>query len=318
MLAAIGLVLSLFLPETPSWLIAQGRFAEAESSLRFFRGQSRRLSAPISPACHDELTTLIAKTRGAAVGGATSETLLQKFRQPGLYRPLALMFGFFALQQASGLFVVVVYAVKITQDAGVTLDPFVCAVYLGAVRIVGTLAIGFLMDRYGRRMMAMCSGVVMAASMFAIAALLAAGGAVQVSWLPLALLLLYFLAGSLGLMTLPFTMLAEVYPQRYRGLASGLTTSVLFATSFVFTKLYPTMVREMGSVGLFGFYGAVSLVSVVYVYYLLPETKGKTLEQIAEFFRKPEPNERLADNLMLTAVQMPLVAEKKDGGIAAA
>lgn len=264
----------------------------------------------MSPSCRSELDTLIAKNRSANDG---RETLLQKFRQPGLYRPLGIMFGFFTLQQGSGLFVVIVYAAKITQDAGVQLDPFLSAVYLGSIRIVGTLLIGFLMDRFGRRVLAMASGTVMAISMFAIAVYIASGSTLYQSWLPLALILLYFFAGSLGLLTLPFTMLAEMYPQRYRGLASGLTTCVLFITSFVFTKLYPTMVNQLGSVNLFGFYGAVSLSSVLYVWYLLPETKGKTLEQIADLFRRREPNERLTENLMLS-VQLPVPNEKVTTG----
>lgn len=306
-ISCVCLVFVYFLPETPGWLISQGRFAEAESSLRFFRGQSRSLSAPISASCRAELDTLIAKNRSGNDG--RSETLLQKLRQPGLYRPLGIMFGFFTLQQGSGLFVIIVYAAKVTQDAGVQLDPFLSAVYLGCIRIVGTLLIGFLMDRFGRRVLAMVSGAVMGASMFAIAAYMASGSTWQQSWLPLSLILLYFLAGSLGLLTLPFTMLAEVYPQRYRGLASGLTTCVLFLMCFVFTKLYPTMANHMGSVQLFRFYGAVSLVSVVYVWFLLPETKGKTLEQIADSFRRREPNEQLTDNLML-AVRLPAHNEK--------
>lgn len=276
--------------------------------MRFFRGQSRSLSAPISAACQAEFDTLLARHRSAAAqaNALTTESLLQKFRQPGLYRPLAIMFTFFTLQQASGLFVVVVYAVKITRDAGVILDPFLVAVYLGVMRIIGTLAVGFLMDRFGRRILCLLSSAVMAICMLGMAAYVDSESLHAFTWLPLALILLYFLAGSLGLLTLPFTMQAELYPQRYRGLASGLTTCVLFFMCFVFTKLYPTMVTHMGSRNVFAFYSAVSAGSVAFVYWFLPETKGKTLEQIADIFRKRKPYERRNENLMLSVQAVPL------------
>lgn len=314
LISLFAMICVYFLPETPSWLISKGRYKEAEVSMRFFRGQSRRLSAPISAACQAEFDTLLARHRSAAaqLGDSAAETLWEKFRQPGLYRPLAIMFTFFTLQQASGLFVVVVYAVKITRDAGVIMDPFLVAVYLALMRIIGTFAVGFLMDRFGRRVLCLWSSSVMGICMLGMAAYVDCEAAKAYTWLPLALILLYFLAGSLGLLTLPFTMQAEVFPQRYRGLASGLTTCVLFFMCFVFTKLYPTMVTHMGSRNVFAFYSAVSLGGVAFVYWFLPETKGKTLEQIADGFRKRAPNERRNENLMLSSVPLKATNGEKE------
>lgn len=285
-----------FLHETPGWLISKGRFAEAEASLKFFRGLSPK-DTYITAECQQELDVMMEKNR--SLGNAGPESLLEKLRQPILYRPLAIMFAFFAFQQASGLFVLVVYASKVCHLAGVTIDPFLCAVYLGTIRFVGTMFIGVLMDKFGRRMMALCSGFVMGICMLGISVY--CGFGFTFSWLPLVLILTYFLAGSLGLMTLPFTMIAEVYPQQYRGLASGLTTCVMFINCFIVTKLYPTMVTLLGSSTVFAIYGTMSLLSVVFVYNLLPETNGKSLTEISDQFRKREKTTQIAENLkMLT------------------
>lgn len=283
-----------FLPETPSWLISKGRFADAEASLKFFRGLSPK-DPHITAECQHELDVMMEKNR--LLGNVGHQSLIQKLKQPILYRPLLIMFGFFAFQQASGLFVLVVYASKVCKLAGITIDPFLCAVYLGSIRFVGTLFIGILMDKFGRRVMALQSGIVMGICMLGISIYCGLGH--TISWIPLVLILGYFLAGSLGLMTLPFTMIAEVYPQQYRGLASGLTTCVMFINCFIVTKLYPTMASMLGSSHVFAVYGVISLLSVIYVYYLIPETNGKTLAEISDQFCKSKKSTQLSENLKM-------------------
>lgn len=276
--------------------MSKGRIAEAERSLKLFRGLVPA-GNHITPECKAELDLLIEKHRVSSSRG--TESLLQKFAMPEFFKPLGIMVGFFAFQQFSGLFVLIVYAVKFSLEAGVVIDPFLCAVYIGIVRIVGTLLVGVLMDRFGRRLPAMFSGVMMAVCMFGIGWYIASGSSAA-SWLPVLLILTYIFASSLGLLTLPFTMMAEVFPQRFRGLASGITIGALYSMSFVVTKLYPTMVNEMGTVNVFVFYGVVSISSVVFVFFVLPETKGKTLEQIEDIFKKRERFEDVNENLMLT------------------
>lgn len=289
-------MLIIFIPETPSWLVSKARVAEAERSLKLFRGLAPK-GNHITPECKAELDLLTEKHLASSSNG--TETLLQKFVMPEFYKPLGIMVGFFAFQQFSGLFVLIVYAVKFSMEAGVVIDPFLCAVYIGIVRIVGTLVMGVVMDRFGRRLPAMFSGVLMSVCMFGIGGYIASGSSAA-PWLPVLMILTYIFSSSLGLLTLPFTMMAEVFPQRYRGLASGITIGALYLMSFVVTKLYPTMVNEMGTVNVFIFYGGVSILSLLFVYFILPETKGKTLEQIEDIFKNRERFEDINENLMLT------------------
>lgn len=235
--------------------------------------------------------------RNRSLGKVGKESFLQKIRQPILYRPLLIMFGFFGFQQISGLFVLVVFASKVCTLAGIAIDPFLCAVYLGVTRIIGTFMVGFLMDKFGRRALALQSGLIMSISMMGIS--IYCGLSYNQTWIPLVLIIIYFFAGSLGLMTLPFTMLAEVYPQQYRGLASGLTTCVMFINCFIVTKLYPSMAIYLGSSQLFAVYGFTSMLSVFFIYYFLPETNGKTLAEISDAFRKREKTTQLSENLKM-------------------
>lgn len=95
---------------------------------------------------------------------------------------------------------------------------------------------------------------------------------------------IYYL--KIGLLTIPFTLLGEMYPANARGLASGITLSAAFTMTFIVLKLYPTFVSMWGNNNLFLFFGVMSLLSVIYVYFMVPETKGKTLQEIGEIFRK--------------------------------
>lgn len=77
-----------------------------------------------------------------------------------------------------------------------------------------------------------------------------------------------------------------MYPADARGLASGITLSAAFTMTFIVVKLYPTFLSIWGSNNLFLFFGIMSLLSMIYVYFMVPETKGKTLQEIGEIFKK--------------------------------
>lgn len=280
-ICTVTLFLVIPIPETPSWLASKGRYREAEASLRFFRGL-QRTNANEHPELQDEIDALLLQSK--LQNARHAESVIQKLRKPEVYKPLAIMIGFFGFQQFSGILVVVVYAVKFSTAAGVHIDPFVCTILIGAVRVAASLVIGFILDRIGRRLPAMFSGFMMAVCMFGMA-ICVHYKLDSVSWLPVVLILTYIFTSTLGLLTLPFTMIAEVYPQRVRGLASGLTICAAFTMSFIVVKLYPTMVYELGTVAVLLCYGTVALMSVIYVYLVLPETKGKTLLEIENLFK---------------------------------
>lgn len=217
------------------------------------------------------------------------ETLLDNIQKPEVYQPIAIMIGFFAFQQLSGIFVVVVYAAKFASSTGISMDPFLCVVYIGIARVVAGMLIGLLLDRFGRCKPTMYSGVLMAACMYGLAAFIKYPCA-ELNWLPVVLILTYVFTSTLGLLTIPFVMNAEIFPQKYRGFGSGITICVTYSICFICVKLYPTMLDSLGSFNVCLFYGTCSLLSIIYVYFVLPETKGKTLIEIENMF-KPKPAE---------------------------
>ena len=99
-------------------------------------------------------------------------------------------------------------------------------------------------------------------------------------------MMFFIFSATLGFLTLPFSMIAELYPQQSRGLGAGITICAGYFMSFINIKAYPQMVENLGSFVIFLFYSFVSILGVFFVHFILIETKGKTLEEIEIHFRE--------------------------------
>lgn len=210
----------------------------------------------------------------------------KEFVKPELYKPFLIMFSFFAIQQFSGIFTIFVYAAQFSLEAGVTINAFLSAVIVGVIRCVTTVLSAFASDKYGRRPLVIISGVGMFLSMVG----LALGAAYPLNetsfhWLPAVFLFFFVFIGTFGILTLPFAMVAEMYPQKTRTFASGITMSLAFLMSFANIKTFSTVFDYFGNIAVFSFYALVALVGVFFGVFILPETKGKTLQEVEEQFR---------------------------------
>lgn len=210
----------------------------------------------------------------------------RELRKPELYKPLSIMITFFAFQQFSGIFVIFVYAAQFSREAGVAIDPLLSAVYIGLTRVVTTILMAYISDKFGRRPPALFSGFGMFLSMMGLA-YVAVHPLKETphNWVPTFLLIAFIFSSTLGFLSLPFAMIAEMYPAKTRGFAAGLTICAGYFMSFINIKIYPTLVDSWGNATIFIFYGAVSLLGIAFVYFILPETKGKSLHEIENYFR---------------------------------
>ncbi|KDR07367.1 facilitated trehalose transporter Tret1-2 homolog [Zootermopsis nevadensis] len=107
------------------------------------------------------------------------------------------------------------------------------------------------------------------------------------SWLPATTLVLYIFMSTVGFLTLPWAMIGELFPTRVRGIAGGVTTCCAYLFSFAVVKMYPEMKHALDRQGVFCFYGVMAVLGTVFVWFFLPETQGKTLEEVELFFAAP-------------------------------
>lgn len=220
-----------------------------------------------------------------STSGLDQPTFWQALKYPEVYKPFLILFGLFSFQQLTGIVVVIVYAVQISTEAGVTIDPFLCAVLIGLARLVTTCPMGIILEKWGRRPAGLVSAFGMGVSML----LLAFNDKPplkDIPYLAVICMISFILISTLGLYTLPYFMISELFPQYVRGPASGLTVAFATLVSFLCTKIYPTMKQHLGKENCFLIYGIFSFIAIIFIYFCLPETRGKTLIEIEESFQK--------------------------------
>ncbi|XP_069964487.1 facilitated trehalose transporter Tret1-2 homolog [Bactrocera oleae] len=272
------------MPESPSWLMQKGLAEKARKSLKYFRGLSEN-----DKTTYDEFEkelAMIKKNSDQSREATESESLVQAIRSPEVYKPLIMMMGFFFFQQFSGIDIVIVFAAQIATSAGVAADPMLVAIFVGIARIITTFFMGTIFERWGRRP----AGVFSATGMTVCMLLLAANGwwpviGEYLPLLPIICIVLHIIFSTLGLQTLPFFMISEVFPQRVRGSANGFTLFVGLTFSFAVVKLYPSVEALIGTPNSFAGFGLISLLGLVFIIFVVPETKGRTLLEIENYFR---------------------------------
>ncbi|KAH8407712.1 hypothetical protein KR222_011196 [Zaprionus bogoriensis] len=277
------------LPESHSWLLSKKHVEEAKRSLNYFRGLNK-LSHITHPEVLDEFNILQKALQQH--DGEVKPSFLSCLHLPEVYKPLLILMGLFAFQQLSGIFVIIVYAVQISTEAGVSIDPFMCAVLIGVARVVTTCPMGYVLEKWGRRRAGIISTLGMCISML----LLAGNGNIKllqrIPYLPAIAIVSFIILSTLGLYTLPFFMISELFPQKVRGPASGLTVAVGMFFAFVCIKMYPDIKSYIGTSSCFVLFGIISFLAAVFIYWALPETRRRTLLEIEEQFRSGERHKK--------------------------
>ncbi len=266
--ATAFLLAMLFVPESPRWLAKKGDQAEALRILARVGGHQY----------------------GAQVLGEIDATLregdtgldLRELLTPQLLRPLLLGIALAVLQQWCGINVIFNYAQEIFTEAGYSLSSMLFNIVVtGLVTLVCTFVAIYTVDRTGRRtlMLAGCAGL---ATVY-----LCLGGAYAVHGRGLGMLLLVVAAIAIYSMTLaPVTwvLLSEIFPNRARGEAMAVATTALWTACFVLTYTFPLLNRALGPAKTFWIYAGVCAAGFALVKTQVPETKGRTLEQIECFW----------------------------------
>jgi len=162
-------------------------------------------------------------------------------------------------------------------------------VVIGVVQVIATVVACAVMDKQGRRRLLILAGLGMALSCASLGFYYNVTRADptatdRLGWLALASLIGYIVAFSLGWGPVPMLFMSEVLPSRARGTASGVATLVNWALAFVVTMFFASLKAAVGLDGCFWIFGVACLLAVQFAVRYVPETKGRSLEKIEEFF----------------------------------
>lgn len=262
--AAAFLVLAFFIPESPRWLLMTGRSGEAAATLSRIGGKSYAASETESFA-----------TGASASGNEGGLKLL--FSRP-FRKVLVIGLVVAIFQQWCGTNVIFNYAQEIFQGAGYDVDnTFINIVITGIANLIFTFVAIFTVERLGRRVLMLIG----AGGLAGIYLLMGACYYFEVEGIfmvILAVLAIGCYAMSLGPIT--WVLLSEIFPNKVRAVAVATSTFALWVGSFTLTMTFPLMNDAMGTYGTFWIYTAICTGGFIYFMKALPETKGKSLEQI--------------------------------------
>ncbi|XP_011346550.1 facilitated trehalose transporter Tret1 isoform X2 [Ooceraea biroi] len=301
-----------FIPESPVWLLTKCRKEAARIALLRIRGllqetvEFREEFAKMAN-YNEQLKKLESEQSCRSDVSSTEETsdessstmsvwdklksILRTICLPEVWKPLAILNFYFIFQQFSGVYVITAYAVDMIVNAKITMDPFLITVVIGIIEVVVTLIAACCSSRIGRRTISIVSGIGMSISLGALGTYMQFFEDASVAVLPLVCILVFVTFASFGFLVIPWAMIGELYPTKYVSVLGPLTTFFACVFNFGALQLYPTMVTQDETATIY-FYCLISVVATFYLTIALPETRGKTKQQIEEAFRR---NSRVKD-----------------------
>ncbi len=254
-----------FVPESPRWLAKNGKSVQAKSILEKIGG------ANYAHAAVAEINTTLSKEEIQHVRFAD-------LLQPGLRKVLALGVVLAVFQQWCGINVIFNYAEEIFRSAGYDISSVLSNIaWTGSVNMAFTFVALGTVDRLGRRPLMLFG----AAGLAVIYGAMGLCYANAVQGLPVLLLVLAAIACySMSLAPVTWVVISEIFPNRIRGAAMSVAVSALWIACFILTFTFPILNKQLGSSGTFWLYGAICVLGFFFIFLKLPETKGKTLEQL--------------------------------------
>ncbi|KAK2706577.1 hypothetical protein QYM36_016570 [Artemia franciscana] len=268
----------LFMPETPGWLLSKGRKDDAQNSLQKLRGR------------HTDVTLELQRIEDTITNGAEKQQQMPTLFNKPVLVPFGLTLALMWFQQFSGVNAVLFYTVSIFDEAGGSVNRHLATIIVGLVQFLSTILSIILIDKAGRRILLLISAFIMAfaqaslGSFFYIKETRGQEAASAIGWLPLTSLVIFIAAFSIGFNNIPFLIMGEILPSRFRALLGPLSSSFNLIMTFTVVRTFPIMADSVGKYGVFWFYMACCIVAVFFVYFCLPETKGKSLEEIEKMF----------------------------------
>ncbi|KAL0799800.1 hypothetical protein Bca101_054975 [Brassica carinata] len=269
-----------FIPESPRWLAKMGLTDDFETSLQVLRGFDTDITIEVNEI-----------KRSVASSGKRSAIRFVDLKRRRYYFPLMVGIGLLVLQQLGGINGVLFYSSTIFASAGVS-SSNVATFGVGAVQVVATAVATWLVDKSGRRLLLMISSIGMTISLVIVAVAFYLKEFVSpdsnmyniLSMVSVVGVVTMVIACSLGMGPIPWLIMSEILPVNIKGLAGSIATLANWFVSWLVT-MTANMLLAWSSGGTFTLYALVCGFTVAFVSLWVPETKGKTLEEIQALFR---------------------------------
>jgi sugar porter (SP) family MFS transporter len=255
----------LFVPESPRWLAKNGRANMARDILKKIGGENYANAA-------------VTEIQSTLASEEIQRVRFADLLEPKMRKVIVLGVVLAVFQQWCGINVIFNYAEEIFRAAGYDISSVLKNIaWTGSVNLVFTFVALGVVDRAGRRPLMLFGSAALAVIYLAMGFCYHGG----VKGLPMLLLVLAAIGCyAMSLAPVTWVVISEIFPNRIRGAAMAVAVSSLWIACFLLTYTFPILNAKLGSAGTFWLYAAICVVGFVFIKFKLPETKGKTLEQI--------------------------------------
>ena len=266
--AGLFALLICFVPESPRYLVAVGKDQHALNVLTRINGSER----------------------AQFILQAIKETLVQKTERLMSYGAMCIFIGIMlsVFQQAVGINAVLYYAPRIFGDMGMD-NPMMITVFMGVINILFTLVAIFTVEKWGRKPLLIFGSLGMALGAFGVAVTFGHAGLELVT---AASLLLYSACFMFSWGPICWVLIAEIFPNTIRGAAVAIAVAFQWIFNFIVSSTFVPMFNmhltegdDFGHWFTYGLYGCICVIAAIFVWRLVPETKGKTLEDMTKLWR---------------------------------
>jgi MFS family permease len=248
---------------------------------------------------------------------AASNSWLANIKIPQVYKPLTILFFLFLLQQLSGGYVLIFYTINIFRNLGnnflMSVDENFASLLLGCIRLLMGILTTIISQKCKRKNLLYLSTCGMAIFSFLVAIKTStindsgqklflrhsidqtkiehqAFSSKMENYMLLISILGYLLFASLGLLIVPWTLIAELFPIKYKARFGGLTVAIAYILMFFVLRTFPFLLENLSISIIFLFFGLASLTCCFFVMFFLPETHRKNLTEIESYFAKVTNN----------------------------
>ena len=265
--AGLFALLICFVPETPRYLVSVGKDQQALGILSKINGSEK----------------------ASQILQNIKETMTVKTERLMTYGALCIFIGIMlsVFQQAVGINAVLYYAPRIFGDMGME-NPMVVTVFMGVINILFTLVAIFTVEKWGRKPLLICGSIGMAIGAFGVAVTFGHTGLEMVTAISI---MVYSASFMFSWGPITWVLIAEIFPNTIRGGAVAIAVAFQWIFNFIVSSTFVPMFNmhlsegdDFGHWFTYGLYGCICVIAAIFVWRLVPETKGKTLEDMSRLW----------------------------------
>ncbi|CAH1118681.1 unnamed protein product [Phaedon cochleariae] len=296
-----------FVPESPAFLLKRGRTEEGFKVLLWFRRNNALAQKELDRFNENE-----------GLNSSRVSSFRENYFGPQTVKPFLILVVLFLLQEFSGIYSLLFYAVDFFEETDLNVDDYVASIIVGAIRFSMSVVLAFLINRVGRKMLCTLSSIGMAVTMLITAVYVKyyevhQGEEKVARYLPLVGVMLNVAFSMVGMLPVPWVMVGEMFPVQVRPIMTGVVICIAQILIFVTVKIYHSMIDSLEFSGTLLVFVVSSILSAIYCKTILTETKNKTLEEIEAHFRGNEKKDiKGVDNIGFESSPEIMVDENKN------